>query len=340
MNRKLGITTLIALLGFLASTAVGAEIPTPDSNFQAADPFTLSLIRIAKPSGEHKTLITAKEVIERAFNHDELIAISNERGLATCMSRVMTRAQFSSRYIFESGNCSADYLAPTTKLNSVAIMKTASNRALYRLASDQIRRNPVLTALVDGKVDFDFSFSDLVQKITSSDELEGRPVYVLQVSELASNVGLNLNDEHAKKKIIEQWPVKKKEIEEQQKAFPEATYTQRLAHKFGLAHGPFTKYKLKIEKTAPGFVMSFNIRFQELNDLAYLDLTSFVMRSDLKNVKYGYRVPYKSHAVGGDYNTLYADPVWYYSYTTSRGYGKLLYNTFNKAVGVEIAMSI
>lgn len=339
MIHKLGIATLIASLGFLASTAVAAEIAT-SGPAPAPDQFTLNLIRVAKPTDERKTIITAKEVIEKAFNNDELAAISNERGLGTCMGRVMTRAQFSSRYIFESGNCAVDYTAPGTKLNSIAIMKTATNRALYRLASDQIRRNPVLTALVDGKVDFDFSFSDIVQKMTSSEDLENRPVYVLQVSELANNIGLDLNDERAQKKIIEQWPTKKKEIEAQQQAFPEATYAQRLARKFGLAHGPFTKYKLKVEKTAPGFVMAFNIRFQELNELAYLDLTSFVMHGDLKNLKYGYRVPYKRHAVGGDYNALHADPVWYYSYATARGYGKLLYNTFNKAVGVEVAMSI
>lgn len=337
--------TFIFLLSALANCtafADGAEIHKHSTEF------TLNILKESKPEDSRTYLINPKDIWLQAFSYGDVNHLANSRGLAECRNKVMRRTQFYSSYLFDDNDCSKNYTLPSQKLDGFLLMRTATNRMITRFSYEQLKRNEALKVIIDGKFDFDFSFGDIFDKISSisteSDNQDDlRPVYVLYVNNEPNHLGLNLNNE-AERKIIEHWPKSSSDHKnrpelEQKTTFQELSYGQRLAHTYGLAYTPFSKFKIKFEKSS-GLSMDIKIKLNELNNLFYADVTPLVFNSNLDAVAFGFRIPYAGHAIGADYKNRNTEPVAYYSFSKNQKNAKLVFNRANNALGFEFKMSI
>lgn len=298
----------------------------PALNAQVENGAAVLAQNLMKPATGHYQYPTfsSTSLLTKAFNDDDLRALSADFGIEDCRLRHYDRAKYLSVDKRDIGDCSAQWKKANLKTN--ALVKTASSRMAYRTASEVLSTNPTMKSIIEGKVSLDFSFSDIVETVRSERSEDARPQYVLEVTEkkIAVASGLRLLPTSGKvntqektiveKRIVERWPTLAATNKAPSSQPTDASFGTRLAKKMGVATVPFTRYRLKVEKTAPGLGAEFSFRFEERNELAYADITQYVMKRNKDGISWGVRLPIKAHSVGVEYANLKAQPVTYYRY--------------------------
>lgn len=282
----------------------------------------LKLTRKAPAAVPQTSVWSPVKMLNRAFNRDDLLAITAEYNLENCRIRNANRVIFSQMEKVNNGNCSEDHRYK--KVEATAVARAALNRAAYRTANEFISTNEVLRTLVEGKFSLDFSFNDILEKVYVTKVPDARPEYVLEVVE-KKVVAQSLHGDaqsgkatkevvYVEKRIVERWPsIVANKRPEVTTVTAQDSLAERVSKEMGLAHVPFTRFRLRVEKTSAGLGTDVNFRFEERNEMMFADVTQY-MKGNKDGVAWGLRVPYHKHSVGFEYANLKAEPVTFYRY--------------------------
>ena len=193
--QKALLSAFVCGLGVWASNTAFAD---------ASKTHARALLSQRAPRLEQSSALSVKKLLGVAFQPEDLKALLNASGAASCFTAVekhqltdsagrgTSRAcvaaveqAYYERVAFANDRFSQDLLpsyAPNA-LDASFIQRGAVSRMSTRLATQYIARNDLLKMLVEGKIDVDFSFRDF-ESVPSKFKVasHARPAYVLAVT--------------------------------------------------------------------------------------------------------------------------------------------------------------
>lgn len=336
----------------------GVAVGNSDGAVAAGAPQELaSKLAVRAPKGIPSEIgnPTVAKGLGLAFNRDDLSALYSSKGFGKCQTSSIGVSPFSKNFSNFGADCfkalsDRFYLSndvrlrkngksigrPTygwgpTEFNSLTT--PAATRLVTRSASAAVGSNPVLRAVIEGRLDLSFSLGTFFGEGDSAPEqVERRPRYVLKVAQargtesegvrvaaLDGAIGFGSSAdtrqtafEVGERSIVEEWdPPSSATLKPAKRSPKELSSGERLARRLGVAHVPFLKFGARLERRVTAQGDAIAARFAEANDIVYAELTNVAGGGVLA---YGYRLPYQRHSLSMAYVETAPRAVMTYGY--------------------------
>lgn len=378
MNWAQWTTRMTATLLRAGALALAAAVASAQAQVQE---LPLEALKQTRPSDRpaELRLPSARAGLETAINHDDLRGLYNAHGFTACETSSPGPSMFSRNFSNFGGDCYAKqraafhvkfdkhyrdrttkYLTPKHAWDNprfADIAKASQQRFITRNLQKFARGNAALSAIVEGKIAFDFTLDGMVNALTSEEvqaEQDQRPRYELRlvrelpnehdgrVAGLGATTGAAIagvavadpEDPFAlhRREIVEVWPLP--EIKTPIVPAPKVEgggWGKRIARNAGLDVVPFTKFGVRMERRTTPTSENVFLRLGEASNLVYAELPE-VLSGNVSTVAWGYRVPFHRNSLNVRYNTLNERAVTSYIYhINDRNRGEVSYNANTRA---------
>jgi len=264
-------------------------------------------------------------------------------------------------------------------LQWTSISTAARERLLQRSINDLAHRNKTLADIIQGRISIDFGFGKLwTPQAQKASQETPRPRYVVEL-ETAPNTPAPLNKRkyiasvgrlpagsvddsqsphwlsrkptRAKRVLRETFdPVASAQSNEQTKTTAETsaqdgedasafTTVQYLTRRAGLQHIPFTKVNMRAERRVADGQNQFALRATESQELMFAEIPD-IRSASTSNIVWGYRVPWKRHALNVTHNEASQERTTSYSYRVDdSNKTDVSYNHSSRAVSAGFVIS-
>jgi hypothetical protein len=280
-----------------------------------------------------------------------------------CIARVETEKRVSFAFGSTRFEDSRNYASRWNRMNSSELGKGAISRLASRAATKFFATNPVLKALVEGKVALNFSVSQFTS--SSTPVLSPKPEYVLKLTprtkenQALPRLAMNSNDLNhlgvrqtasyqmesyapPLKEIVELWPVSEPQIEVHSPTFKDLAAGERTRLFLGLEKVPFSDFRMLVEREGEGLASKIRLKIEEHANLISTDLSPLLSgKGSYRDLPLNLKVPYRFHSLNATYEKIQLQPVYFYAFEqNAENKAKLSYNSNTKTYAAEFVMAL
>jgi hypothetical protein len=338
-------------------------LPTAKAEETTAQQLAQELLRTKIPGAQPKSQFSAISALNLAFrdaDQRKLLDASGAGGCFTYNSRIehldaagrmsgrSCHQRLETNYYTSGASTVASSSAalglPNYKQNGITVdnlRKEVAERFTSRFTSETLGRNSFFKALLEGKLDLNFSMGELTNLLVPKPSSIIRPIYRLAVkypeqqedgvrlaslSPVSSGALSRTPSQNAlqpsqlvERQIVEEWPTATPvESDVSEVSRGSSGPGQYLKRKLRLSAEPFSNFRLRIERGESKTAGGLQLKLYDASGIASADLTSLLSGNSDK-VTWETRLPYGRHAgvIASDGTEKQFRYAYEYSYTAS-----------------------